>query len=57
MKKIEVTDEVYDALKKLTTDFNQQPTDVLARLLNLGSVDSDAPSDDVAEKRGREVEP
>lgn len=43
MKQIEVTDEVYDALKKRTTDFNQQPTDVLARLLNIGSVDSDNP--------------
>ena len=35
MKKIEVTDDVYDALKKLTSDFNQQPNDVLASLLDL----------------------
>lgn len=41
MKKIEVSDDVYAALKKLTTDFNQQPNDVLARLLNVdpGSLD------------------
>ena len=43
MKKIEVTDEVYEELKKLTTDFNQQPNDVLARLLNLGGPASDNP--------------
>lgn len=43
MKKIEVSEEVYDALKKLTTDFNQQPNDVLARLLNLGAINSDNP--------------
>src|SRR5208283_2249569 len=36
MKKIEVTDEVYDTLKKLTTDFHQSPNDVLATLLNVG---------------------
>jgi negative modulator of initiation of replication len=36
MKKIEVSDEVYDTLKKLTTDFHQSPNDVLAGLLNLG---------------------
>lgn len=35
MKQIEVTDEVYDALKRLTTDFNQSPNDVLASLLHL----------------------
>jgi len=41
MKKIEVSEDVYAALKKLTTDFNQQPNDVLARLLNIddGSID------------------
>jgi negative modulator of initiation of replication len=35
MKNIEVSDEVYDSLKKLTTDFNQSPNDVLAALLKL----------------------
>ncbi|MBT5903944.1 MAG: hypothetical protein HOH58_17740 [Opitutaceae bacterium] len=35
MKKIEVTDEVYEALRNLTSDFNQQPNDVLASLLDL----------------------
>ena len=43
MRKIEVTDEVYEELKKLTTDFNQQPNDVLARLLNLGGTRFDNP--------------
>lgn len=36
MKKIEVSDEVYETLKKLTTDFHQSPNDVLAGLLNIG---------------------
>jgi negative modulator of initiation of replication len=36
MKKIEVSNEVYETLKKLTTDFHQSPNDVLASLLNLG---------------------
>jgi negative modulator of initiation of replication len=36
MKKIEVSDEVYETLKKLTTDFHQSPNDVLAGLLNVG---------------------
>jgi negative regulator of replication initiation len=36
MKKIEVNDDVYDALRKLTTDFHQSPNDVLAALLNVG---------------------
>jgi negative regulator of replication initiation len=35
MKTIDVSDEVYDTLKKLTTDFHQTPDDVLAALLNL----------------------
>ena len=35
MKNIEVTDDVYEALRKLTTDFHQSPNDVLASLLNL----------------------
>jgi negative modulator of initiation of replication len=39
MKNIEVSEEVYETLKKLTTDFHQSPNDVLAALLNLpGSV-------------------
>jgi negative regulator of replication initiation len=36
MKKIEVSEDVYDTLKKLTTDFHQSPNDVLAALLNIG---------------------
>jgi negative regulator of replication initiation len=36
VKKIEVSDEVYDALRRLTTDFDQSPNDVLAALLNAG---------------------
>ena len=35
MKNIEVCEEVYDTLKKLTTDFHQSPNDVLGALLNL----------------------
>jgi negative regulator of replication initiation len=35
MKTIEVSDDVYDTLKKMTTDFHQSPDDVLATLLNL----------------------
>lgn len=35
MKSIEVSEEVYDTLKKMTTDFHQSPDDVLAALLNL----------------------
>jgi negative regulator of replication initiation len=35
VKNIEVSDEVYETLKKLTTDFHQSPNDVLAALLNL----------------------
>ncbi|HZL46099.1 MAG TPA: hypothetical protein VFC28_07715 [Opitutaceae bacterium] len=36
MKKIEISEEVYDTLKRLTTDFHQSPNDVLAVLLNVG---------------------
>lgn len=36
MKKIEVSDDVYESLKRLTTDFHQSPNDVLAALLNVG---------------------
>jgi negative regulator of replication initiation len=35
MKRIDVSDEVYHTLKRLTTDFNQSPNDVLASLLHL----------------------
>ncbi len=35
MKSIDVSEEVYEALKKMTTDFHQSPDDVLAKLLNL----------------------
>jgi negative modulator of initiation of replication len=35
MKTIDVSEDVYDALKKMTTDFHQSPDDVLASLLNL----------------------
>lgn len=35
MKNIEVSEDVYEALKKMTTDFHQSPDDVLATLLNL----------------------
>ncbi len=35
MKNIEVSDDVYEALKKMTTDFHQSPDDVLAAMLNL----------------------
>ena len=45
MKKIELDDDVYDALRKLTTDFHQTPNDVLAALLQVGapSAESDEP--------------
>lgn len=35
MKQIDVSEEVYNALKRLTSDFNQSPNDVLAALLHL----------------------
>ncbi len=35
MKQIDVSDDVYAALKRLTNDFNQSPNDVLAGLLHL----------------------
>jgi negative modulator of initiation of replication len=37
MKKIEVSDDVYEALKGMTTDFHQSPNDVLAAVLNIGA--------------------
>jgi negative regulator of replication initiation len=37
MKKIEVSDAVYDRLERLTSGFHQSPNDVLASLLNVGS--------------------
>jgi len=37
MKKIEVSDDVYDTLRRLTTDFHQSPNDVLAALLSVGA--------------------
>ena len=37
MKNIEISDAVYETLKKLTTDFHQSPNDVLATLLNVGA--------------------
>jgi len=36
MKNIQVSDEVYETLKNLTTGFHQSPNDVLATLLNVG---------------------
>jgi len=36
MKKIDVSDDVYEALRRLTTDFHQSPNDVLSNLLNAG---------------------
>lgn len=44
MKKIEVSDDVYDTLKRMTTDFHQSPNDVLAALLNPGAA-PDAPDE------------
>ena len=38
MKRIEVSDDVYETLKRLTTDFHQSPNDVLAALLNVGGL-------------------
>lgn len=35
MRQIEVSEPVYDALRRLTTDFHQSPDAVLAALLNL----------------------
>jgi negative modulator of initiation of replication len=37
VKKIEVSEDVYEKLKSLTTDFGQSPNDVLATLLNVGA--------------------
>lgn len=41
MKTIEISEEVYERLKKLTTGFDQSPNDVLAMLLNVGSAPND----------------
>jgi negative regulator of replication initiation len=38
VKRIEISDDVYEKLKSLTTDFGQSPNDVLATLLNVGAV-------------------
>lgn len=45
MKKIDVSDAVYETLKRLTTGFHQSPNDVLATLLNVGAApgESDEP--------------
>ena len=45
MPQIDVTPEVYDALKRLTSDFQQSPNDVLATLLHLPATPA-APRDD-----------
>ncbi len=42
MKKIEISDEVYEELKKLTSGFHQSPNDVLADLLNVRSLPDSA---------------
>jgi negative regulator of replication initiation len=42
VKRIEVSEDVYERLKSLTTDFGQSPNDVLATLLNVGAVKSDS---------------
>ena len=41
MKRIEISDDVYERLKSLTTDFGQSPNDVLAGLLNVGAARGD----------------
>jgi negative regulator of replication initiation len=38
VKRIEVSDDVYERLKSLTTDFGQSPNDVLAALLDVGAI-------------------
>ncbi|HEY0945704.1 MAG TPA: hypothetical protein VGD81_10565 [Opitutaceae bacterium] len=48
MKQIQVTEEVYDALKRLTTDFHQSPNDVLAGLLGLPGPSANPPDPLVA---------
>jgi negative modulator of initiation of replication len=42
MKRIEISDEVYERLKRMTTDFGQSPNDVLTTLLNVGTARSDS---------------
>ena len=38
VRRIEISDDVYERLKSLTTDFGQSPNDVLATLLNVGAL-------------------
>lgn len=42
MKKIEISEDVYEELKRLTSDFHQSPNDVLADLLNVRAVPDSA---------------
>jgi len=42
VKKIDVSDAVYDTLKGMTTDFHQSPNDVLAAILNVGATPNPA---------------
>jgi negative regulator of replication initiation len=42
MKKIEISDDVYEELKRLTSDFHQSPNDVLADLLNVRALPDSA---------------
>ena len=54
MKNIEVSEEVYDTLKSLTTDFHQSPNDVLAALFNLPAADMGASEPLIAYMLGAE---
>ena len=54
MKNIEVSEEVYDTLKKLTTDFHQSPNDVLAAMLNIPAADMGASEPLIAYMLGAE---
>jgi negative regulator of replication initiation len=40
VKRIEISDDVYERLKGMMTDFGQSPNDVLATLLNVGAARS-----------------
>jgi negative modulator of initiation of replication len=42
VKKIDISDDVYEELKRLTSDFHQSPNDVLADLLNVRSLPDSA---------------
>jgi negative regulator of replication initiation len=42
VKRIEVSEDVYERLKSLTTDFGQSPNDVLTRLLDVGAERDDS---------------